>query len=277
MSGALSQGCDVGALVCQCHGRYRDAATQPSTTSIDTWGIDHGTWSVLVHAFPDADIPVVQLAINESEPLDYHRELGAKLAPLRDTGVLIIGSGNIVHNRGGMHRRLVHNGFDWAQRFNEAAAEVVLVRPAEAARLAHHRDVAKAAPTPEHFIPMLYLAGLASVGAAPGLMVDGYSDSSVSMTSYTLDAAPQVADSQADADPAPLPDIDPEHEPLNANHFLPHRPLCYSGLRIARVELRARSAPPLRSADRITRVAPFSTRESSLELRRRPGAGDGEA
>jgi 4,5-DOPA dioxygenase extradiol len=177
---------------------------------IDSWGLDHGTWSVLIHVFPAADIPVVQLAINESKPLDYHFELGARLAPLRNRGVLIIGSGNIVHNLGAMHPGLVHDGFDWAQRFNEAAAEVLLERPAEAVGLADHADFTNAAPTHEHFIPMLYLAGLANVGEPVERMVDGYAYGSLSMASYALDSRVDVAaDAEAATDSAPLPDMDP--------------------------------------------------------------------
>src|SRR3954471_17991471 len=106
----------------------------------DSWGIDHGTWSVLVHAFPDADIPVVQLAINAMKPFDYHLELGAQLAPLRDSGVLVLGSGNVVHNLRGISRDMPDDGFDWAQRFDSDAKETMLDDPLNAVRLDAHRD-----------------------------------------------------------------------------------------------------------------------------------------
>jgi 4,5-DOPA dioxygenase extradiol len=131
---------------------------------VDSWGIDHGTWSVLVHAFPDASIPVVQLSINADKDADYHLELGAKLAPLRERGVLIVGSGNVVHNLRGVDRSLKDDGFDWARRFDEAAKERMLTAPTEFATLDAHSDYRSAVPTPDHFIPALYLAGLA--GAA---------------------------------------------------------------------------------------------------------------
>jgi len=157
-------------------------------SDVDSWGIDHGTWSVLVHAFPMADIPVVQLAINATKPMDYHLELGAKLAPLRDAGVLILGSGNIVHNLAGMEPCRQHDGFDWARRFDDAAKELILDDPAKAPQLAGHRDFGTAVPTPDHFIPMLYLAGLAGAGSgATDVLVDGYAYGSLSMTSYLLD------------------------------------------------------------------------------------------
>ena len=155
---------------------------------LDSWGIDHGTWSVLVHAFPDASIPVVQLSINADKGFDYHLELGAKLAPLREHGVLIVASGNVVHNLGGMDWKLTDHGFDWAHRFDEDAKARMLDDPTEMAGLDAHGDFHLAAPTPDHFIPSLYLAGLAGASGERDtrVLVDGYAYGSLSMTAYTL-------------------------------------------------------------------------------------------
>ena len=158
----------------------------------DAWGIDHGTWSVLRHAFPKADIPVVQLSINADKGLDYHLELGARLAPLRERGVLIVASGNVVHNLGGIDWDMEDSGFDWAERFDDEAKRLMLGDPAEVATLDAHRDYRQAVPTPDHFIPLLYLAGLAEAGGSrPELLIDGYNYGSLSMTAYTLDTAGQ--------------------------------------------------------------------------------------
>ena len=155
---------------------------------IDSWGIDHGTWSVLTHAFPRADIPVVQLSINADKDFDYHLNLGAKLAALRERGMLIIGSGNVVHNLGGMSRTLPDSGYDWAQRFDETVKETMLATPADAPTVDRHRDFRTAVPTPDHFIPLLYLAGLAAASdRGTDVLVDGYAYGSLSMTAYTLD------------------------------------------------------------------------------------------
>jgi 4,5-DOPA dioxygenase extradiol len=153
----------------------------------DGWGIDHGAWSVLVHAFPDADIPVVQLAIDATKPFGYHFELGSRLAPLRDDDVLVIASGNVVHNLGLMDWGHPDSGTDWAHRFDEDARTIMRTAPAAIVDAAHHRDFAAAVPTPDHFIPLLYLAALADVaGVGTDVLVEGCTYGSVSMTSYTL-------------------------------------------------------------------------------------------
>ncbi len=171
----------------------------------DGWGIDHGTWSVLVHAFPQADVPVVQMSIDARKGFDAHLELGARLAPLRERGALIVGSGNVVHNLRALEWSAPDLAFDWARRFDEAARAVLTERPGGTAALRDHPDYRRAAPTPDHFIPLLYLAGLADAAREPaGVLVDGYAMGSLSMTCYTLDGPTPV---ELDARPAaPLPD-----------------------------------------------------------------------
>jgi 4,5-DOPA dioxygenase extradiol len=174
---------------------------------IDSWGIDHGSWSVLVHAFPDASVPVVQLSINADKPLDYHLDLGARLGALRDNGVLILGSGNIVHNLGAIQWRMADAGFDWARRFDDAARNRMTCAPHDFGGLTSHRDFRFAVPTPDHFIPALYFAGLAAEANTPAdVLVEGYAYGSLSMTAYTLGVSgqrPAGADSRGAPQTAP--------------------------------------------------------------------------
>ncbi|MGE3689630.1 MAG: 4,5-DOPA dioxygenase extradiol, partial [Acidimicrobiia bacterium] len=154
---------------------------------VDSWGIDHGTWSVLVHAFPNADVPVVQLSINATKSFDDHLELGAQLAPLRERGVLIVGSGNVVHNLRRIDWSSPDGGFEWTRRFDADVAQIMTGAPAGLPRLHDHADFSMASPTPDHFIPLLYLAGLASAAdRTTNVLVDGYAMGSLSMASYTL-------------------------------------------------------------------------------------------
>ncbi|AEF41137.1 Extradiol ring-cleavage dioxygenase, class III enzyme, subunit B [Hoyosella subflava DQS3-9A1] len=152
---------------------------------VDSWGIDHGTWSILLHAFPEARIPVVQLSLNAFKSFDHHLELGRKLGALRDSGVLIIGSGNIVHNLRAVDFSKAGFGFDWARRFDDAARDILTTSPAEVTALDGHADFALAVPTPDHYLPLLYIAGLAQDEPLKPL-VDGHEAGSISMASYTL-------------------------------------------------------------------------------------------
>jgi 4,5-DOPA dioxygenase extradiol len=171
---------DVAAAVAE--------ATDPVWVGLDhdSWGIDHGTWSVLTHVYPGADVPVVQLAINALQPLEYHLDLAARLGPLREQGVLILASGNVVHNLGLLDWAHADVGFDWAQRFDEAARRLVVDAPADVLQLTEHPDYRLAVPTPDHFIPLVYFAGVAGAGdRRPEVLIDGYAYGSLSMTCYT--------------------------------------------------------------------------------------------
>jgi 4,5-DOPA dioxygenase extradiol len=174
---------------------------------VDSWGLDHGTWSVLTHMFPGADVPVVQLSINALQPLDYHLDIGRRLAPLRDEGVLIVASGNVVHNLRRIDWTDPASGFDWARRFGDAAREVLSSSPGDVLRLVEHRDFELAVPTPDHFIPLLYTAGLAAeAGDTFDALIDGYAYGSLSMACYALGADCTVSNSQDPAATIPSPD-----------------------------------------------------------------------
>jgi 4,5-DOPA dioxygenase extradiol len=155
----------------------------------NSWGLDHGTWSVLRHVYPEADIPVVQLSINETEPAAYHFEIGKKLAPLRGEGVLIVGSGNLVHNlhtyAWGRHSR---DPYDWAVRFETAAKEMMLARDLKL--LIDYeslgKDAALSIPTPDHYLPLLYILGTGQQGERTQFPVEGVDGGSISMLAVQI-------------------------------------------------------------------------------------------
>jgi len=154
-----------------------------------SWGFDHGTWSVLRHVFPQADIPVVQLRIDETQPPEFHYEVGNLLRPLRDEGMLVIGSGNIIHNlhtyAWGKHEV---EPFDWAVRFEKLARELLLKgddRP-----LINYeflgRDALLSAPTPDHYLPLLYVMGLRREDDRVSFPVEGFDGGSISMLAVQI-------------------------------------------------------------------------------------------
>jgi 4,5-DOPA dioxygenase extradiol len=157
----------------------------PLNVGRDThWGLDHGTWSVLIHAFPDADVPVVQLSIDEAQPPAFHFKVGQKLAPLRREDVLIIGSGNLVHN---LHTyawgRHMPEPYDWATRFEQQARYLMSI--SEFSPLVEYetlgRDAMLSIPTPDHYLPLLYVLGAKQKEETITFPVEGIDGGSVSM------------------------------------------------------------------------------------------------
>jgi 4,5-DOPA dioxygenase extradiol len=151
-----------------------------------SWGIDHGAWTTLAHLFPAADVALAQLSVKRSLDMREAYELGQRLAPLRDEGYLILGSGNIVHNLYRVKWDMPHEGFAWAQEFDQQIRDLVCARDDE--RLLAAQDLPnykQAAPTPEHFLPLIYLLG-ASQGEEPVVFNSVLDLGSVSMTSFAF-------------------------------------------------------------------------------------------
>jgi len=170
--------------------RRVEALLAPIPVAMDgQWGLDHGTWSVLRHVFPEVDVPVVQLSIDETQPPPFHYEVGRRLAPLRDEGVLVVGSGNLVHNLHayGWGRRATEP-YDWAVRFESLARE--LMRKNEHAPLVAYeslgRDALLSVPTPDHYLPLLYVLGLRDRAEPVTFPVEGFDGGSISMLALRL-------------------------------------------------------------------------------------------
>jgi 4,5-DOPA dioxygenase extradiol len=157
----------------------------------DSWGLDHGAWTVIKHLYPNADVPVIQMSIDYSQPAQYHFELAKKLNALRDKGILIIGSGNIIHNL-----RLVdfaninkeNYGYDWAIEAREITNKLLLDGNYEA--LVQYEKLPKAVqlaiPTPDHYLPLIYTIGLQQKGESISLFNDKLLAGSLSMTSVKI-------------------------------------------------------------------------------------------
>ena len=163
---------------------------EPLQVNLDnSWGLDHGTWSVLRHVYPAADVPAVQLSIDETQPSSFHFDIGRKLAPLRDEGILIVGSGNLVHN---LHTyawgRHVPDPYDWAIRFENEAKEMMLA--GEYKPLINYEtlgpEASLAIPTPDHYLPLLYVIATRQQGEAITFPIEGVDGGSISMLSVQI-------------------------------------------------------------------------------------------
>ena len=155
----------------------------------ERWGLDHGTWSVLCHVYPKADIPIVQLSIDETKPASFHYEIGQRLVPLREEGILIVGSGNLVHN---LHTyawgRHAVDPFEWAVRFEQEARGLLL--SGDHKPLIHYdrlgRDATLSVPTPDHYLPLLYVIGSGASKEPLTFPVEGVDGGSISMLTVQL-------------------------------------------------------------------------------------------
>ncbi len=152
----------------------------------NSWGIDHGTWSVLHHMYPDRDIPVFQISIDATAPPESHYRIGRELKSLRDQGVLIFGSGNIVHNLRMVDWNKAKEGFDWAYEFDEYIYENIMSKDHE--KILGFKDLASTArlavPTPDHFYPLLYALGAAEENDKIRVFNKSAEMGSLTMTSY---------------------------------------------------------------------------------------------
>jgi 4,5-DOPA dioxygenase extradiol len=159
-----------------------------TTVGLDTdWGMDHGTWTILRHMYPEADIPVLQLSIDYYQPAQYHYELAQQLQSLRKKGVLIIGSGNMVHNLSMVAWDKLEEsyGFDWALEINDVFKKKIMENDHSALINYNtlHQAWSKAIPTPDHYLPLIYTLGLKNEQDSVSFFNDQAMAGSLTMTS----------------------------------------------------------------------------------------------
>jgi 4,5-DOPA dioxygenase extradiol len=162
-----------------------------SKTNIEldqSWGLDHGTWSVLKHIYPNADVPIVQLSINHNQPPQWHYDLAKELSSLRNKGIMIVGSGNMIHNLRMIDWHNPNGGYAWAEEINEKFKTLIMENNHKA--LINYSGLGKEAqlaiPTPEHYIPLLYILGLKEENESIKFFNDSTTMGSLSMTSLQI-------------------------------------------------------------------------------------------
>jgi 4,5-DOPA dioxygenase extradiol len=153
-----------------------------------SWGLDHGTWSVIKHFYPKADIPIIQLSLDYTKPAQYHFELAGEMNKLRERGVIIVGSGNMVHNLRMVDWRNPNGGFDWANEANQGLKEMILSRDTKKLFDITSQGAAykNSVPTPEHYNPLMYVLGLAKKDENISFFNDKTVMGSLSMTSVKI-------------------------------------------------------------------------------------------
>jgi 4,5-DOPA dioxygenase extradiol len=169
--------------------RIQTLLTPISLDRDEQWGLDHGTWVVLLHLFPRADIPVVQLSIDKTQPAAFHYHIAKQLMPLRDEGILIMGSGNLVHNlRAYAWGRHAVGPYDWAMRFEEQVRELLLAGNDNPLVVYESLgpDAMLSIPTPDHYLPLLYVIALRRKGEQVIFPVEGVDGGSVSMLTVQI-------------------------------------------------------------------------------------------
>lgn len=171
---------EVAALV------QKVVQSTPVNLDQEVWGLDHGTWSVLKHIYPHANIPVLQMSLDLSQPAEYHFKIGTELSVLRDQGVLILASGNVVHNLRQIKWGGDAHAYEWALEFDEWIRQKLVIRDFSKLMYEFHSSAAGklSIPTLEHYVPVFYILGASTEQDKLRFVFEGIQNGSISMRSF---------------------------------------------------------------------------------------------